>query len=89
MGIKEVISAPQSPWQNLFGLFLPIPRYGQICFYTHEQRLSPKVKQAAKKCDTLLSTDKVMPSRLARKTFVLFAIGEWVVYGIIIKSTTY
>jgi len=32
-------------------LFLPIPRYGQICFYTHEQRLSPKVKQVAKKCE--------------------------------------
>jgi hypothetical protein len=40
-------------------------------------------------CDTLLSTDKVMPSMLARKTFVLFAIDEWVVYGIVIKSTTY
>ena len=25
-------------------LTFPIPRYGQICFYTNEQRLSPKVK---------------------------------------------
>ena len=33
--------------------------------------------------------DKVMSSMLARKTFVLFAIGEWLVYGIVIKSTTY
>jgi hypothetical protein len=76
--------------QSLLGLFRhPGERLRQICFYTNEQRLSPKVKQAAKKCDTLLSTDKVMPSMLARKTFVLFAIGEWVVYGIVIKSTTY
>ncbi len=30
-----------------------------------------------------------MPSMLARKTLVFLTLGEWVIYGIVIKSTTY